>query len=84
MEMKIKLNAGKTQAAFPDSVGIGWYPIDVHACAGDERSFSAPTLPFQIPLGALIPVECDNLVAACKNHCTTHLTNGAYWLHPLE
>jgi len=82
--MKIKLNAGKTQAAFPDSVGIGWYPIDVHACVVDERSLSAPTLPFQIPIGALIPVECDNLVAACKNICTNHLTNGAYRLHPVE
>jgi hypothetical protein len=44
----------------------------------------APTRPFQIPLGALIPIECDNLLAACKNIATTHLTNGAYRLHHTE
>ena len=44
----------------------------------------APTLPFQIPLGALIPIECDNLLAACKNINTTHLSNGAYRLQPVE
>jgi hypothetical protein len=41
-------------------------------------------LPFQIPLGALIPVQVDNLLPACKNAGTTHLTNGAFRLHPVE
>lgn len=44
----------------------------------------APTLPFQIPLGALIPEATRNLLAACKNIGTTHLSNGAYRLHPVE
>ncbi|HWA82192.1 MAG TPA: FAD-dependent oxidoreductase, partial [Fimbriimonadaceae bacterium] len=42
------------------------------------------TLPFQIPLGALIPVRMKNLIPACKNIGTTHLTNGCYRLHPVE
>ncbi len=40
--------------------------------------------PFQIPLGALIPVRIDNLLAGAKNIATTHVTNGAYRLHPVE
>ena len=59
--------------------------MDLHACVGnDEVSMLDQTLPFQIPLGALIPVKTKNLLAACKNIGTTHLTNGAYRLHPIE
>jgi hypothetical protein len=76
--------AGVSQAAFPDTVGIGWYAMDLHPCVGDERSLYAPTLPYQIPLGALIPQTCDNLLASCKNISTTHITNGAFRLHPVE
>jgi hypothetical protein len=77
-------NESLDQAAFSDSCGIGWYSIDLHPCVGDEHSLYASTLPYQIPLGALIPVGCDNLLAACKNISTTHITNGAFRLHPVE
>jgi len=77
-------NPHRDQAAFPDSVGIGWYAMDLHPSVGDPATLYAPTLPFQIPLGALIPKECDNLIAAGKNINTTHLSNGAYRLHPVE
>ena len=40
--------------------------------------------PFQIPLGALLPVRVQNLLPACKNLGVTHITNGAYRLHPIE
>jgi hypothetical protein len=73
---------------FSNSVGIGWYPLDLHACVGDDApeafTFFDPTLPFQIPLGALIPIRTRNLLAACKNIGTTHLTNGAYRVHHVE
>ena len=42
------------------------------------------SLPFQIPLGALIPVRVENLIPAAKNIGTTHITNGCYRLHPVE
>ena len=45
---------------------------------------SVPTRPFQIPLGALVPVAMANLLPAAKNIGTTHITNGAYRLHPVE
>jgi hypothetical protein len=41
-------------------------------------------LPFQIPLGALLPVRMENLLPACKNLGVTHLSNGCYRLHPVE
>lgn len=68
-----------------DAVGIGWYPIDLHPCVGrPDVSRYAPTLPFQVPLGALVPRRTRNLLAACKNVGTTHLANGAYRLQPVE
>jgi hypothetical protein len=75
---------GKQAAHFDDAVGIGWYHIDLHSCVGNPHTMFAPTLPFQIPLGALIPRRVINLLAACKNIGTTHITNGAYRLHPIE
>jgi hypothetical protein len=67
---------------YPDSVGIGQYPIDIHSCG--RKDFTSASKPYEIPLGALIPKDSDNLLAAAKNIGTTHITNGAYRLHPTE
>lgn len=75
---------GARAAPFHDSVGVGWYHMDLHDCVGNPTSMYAPTLPFQIPLGALLPRRITNLIATGKNIGTTHLTNGAYRLHPIE
>jgi hypothetical protein len=69
---------------FADSVGIGSYAIDLHPSSGGVNYIDVPTLPFQIPLGSLIPVRMENLLPACKNLGVTHLTNGCYRLHPVE
>jgi hypothetical protein len=69
---------------FEDSVGIGSYAIDIHGSTGGEILRLGKTLPFQIPLGALIPQRMDNLLPACKNIGVTHLTNGCYRVHPVE
>ncbi|NUT37146.1 MAG: FAD-dependent oxidoreductase [Hamadaea sp.] len=72
---------------FDDSVGIGCYRIDLHPSTGAGRPRSYVDIachPFQIPLGALIPVRLDNLLPAAKNIATTHITNGCYRLHPVE
>lgn len=71
-------------AHFPDSVGVRWYPIDIHNAGADDVGVSCRTKPFQIPLGALIPVKIRNLLAGAKNLGTTHITNGCYRLHPVE
>jgi FAD dependent oxidoreductase len=73
---------GPTAAHFEDSVGVGWYPIDIHRAGPEDVGISCRTRPFQIPLGALIPVRLRNLIAAAKNIGTTHITNGCYRLAP--
>ncbi|WP_139994185.1 FAD-dependent oxidoreductase [Paenibacillus paridis] len=69
---------------FADSVGIGCYRIDLHPSTENQPYIDISSLPFQIPLGSLIPVRVNNLLAACKNIGTTHITNGCYRLHPVE
>jgi hypothetical protein len=71
-------------APFADSVGVGSYRIDLHPSTGGRNFVDISSLPFQIPLGALIPVRLENLLPACKNIGTTHITNGCYRLHPVE
>jgi hypothetical protein len=83
-EVSAQFQAGPVAASFADSVGIGWYPIDIHRSGDEDVGLSCRTRPFQIPLGALIPVRLVNLIAGCKNIGTTHLTNGCYRLHPVE
>jgi FAD dependent oxidoreductase len=70
--------------AFADSVGIGCYRIDLHPSTGLDNYIDIDSLPFTIPLGALIPQRVRNLLPACKNLGTTHITNGCYRLHPVE
>jgi hypothetical protein len=73
-----------TAARFDDSVGVGAYRIDLHPSTTGRNYVDISSLPFQVPLGALIPQRVENLIPACKNIGTTHLTNGCYRLHPVE
>jgi hypothetical protein len=81
---------GTRAAHYVDTVGIGWYPIDMHRSAGDPiggyetRIDFDPALPFQIPLGAMLSPAIDNLAAAAKNIATTHITAAAYRAQPVE
>jgi hypothetical protein len=73
-----------TAEPFPDSVGVGSYRIDLHPASGGDNYIDISSLPFEIPLGALIPRRVENLLAAAKNLGVTHITNGCYRLHPVE
>jgi hypothetical protein len=73
-----------TAEKFPDSVGVGSYRIDLHPSSGGDNYVDVSSLPFQIPLGCLLPQRVENLLPACKNIGTTHITNGCYRLHPVE
>ncbi len=75
---------GNTSADFPDSVGVGYYHIDLHPSTGGNNYIDFGSMPFQIPLGALLPKRVENLLPANKNIGTTHITNGCYRLHPVE
>ncbi len=76
--------AGKKSAFFYDSVGVGYYHIDLHPSNRGDNYIDFGSLPFQIPLGALLPQRVENLLPANKNIGTTHLSNGCYRLHPVE
>jgi hypothetical protein len=71
-------------ADFYDSVGVGYYHIDLHPSSRGDNYIDFGSLPFQIPLGALLPKRMENLLPANKNIGTTHITNGCYRLHPVE
>ncbi len=83
-EIAAHASPGPRAPRIADSVGIGHYAIDIHPCEGEDRLPPADAHPFQIPLGALIPIRLRNLLPACKNLGTTHITNGAFRLHPIE
>ena len=51
---------------------------------GGDNSIDISSLPYQIPLGVLLPQRVENLLPACKNLGVTHVTNGCYRLHPVE
>ena len=69
---------------FADSVGTGFYMVDIHPCGANERGRMMMPKPFQIPMGALVPQGVSNLLSAGKSIGVTHLTNGAFRLHPVE
>lgn len=78
--LAVRFQTGARAQLYPDSVGIGQYPIDIHSCGGND--FTSQTKPYEVPLGALIARDADNLLAASLDIGTTHITNGAYRLHP--
>jgi hypothetical protein len=69
---------------FSDSVGIGAYRLDLHPSTAPRNYIDIDSWPAQIPLGSLVPVRIENLLPACKNIGTTHITNGLYRVHPIE
>ncbi len=79
---------------FPDSVGLGQYPLDFHSCIINENFAASPYearillspqyKAYQVPLRALIPQKIDNLLAGSKNIATSHITNAAYRIHATE
>jgi hypothetical protein len=69
---------------FPDSVGVGCYRIDLHPRVSGVGYLDIGCWPFQIPLGAMIPVRVENVLPGGKNLGVTHITNGAFRLHPVE
>jgi hypothetical protein len=88
----------RTQSTrYPDSVGIGHYPIDIHPCMAlspPERSGNyerlgetqgrGNTYPFQIPLRAMIPQRINNLLVTGKSIATSHISAAAYRTQPIE
>ncbi|KQO10320.1 FAD-dependent oxidoreductase [Agreia sp. Leaf244] len=83
-DLSIELRGHGKPKQYDDTVGVGMYRIDLHPSTGGDNYLDIASSPFEIPLGALIPVRVDNVIPAGKNIGTTHITNGAFRLHPVE
>lgn len=84
-DVSAEANPGRDRApSFADSIGIGAYRLDLHPSTNGANTIDTSSLPFEIPLGLIVPIRMKNLLAAAKNVGTTHLTNGCYRLHPVE
>ncbi|GAB3433839.1 FAD-dependent oxidoreductase [Flindersiella endophytica] len=73
-----------TAADFADTVGTGHYWIDIHPGPKNSGGLWTRCYPYQIPLFAMISRNITNLIAGGKTINTSHVTNGAYRVHPTE
>jgi len=83
-ELATEMRGPRGAVRYEDSVGVGSYRIDLHPSTSGDTYIDVASAPFEIPLGALLPIRMRNLLPACKNIGTTHITNGCYRLHPVE
>lgn len=83
-DIALSIRGSRGARKYVDTVGVGMYRIDLHPSTGGDGYIDIGCCPFQIPLGALIPIRVENLLPACKNLGTTHITNGCFRLHPVE
>ena len=80
-------NPGPRAKNYPDSCGIGDYgALDIHGlvAVGMQQHVDTRSDPSRFPSDRSFHIGSSNLLAACKNIGTTHITNGAYRLHPVE
>ena len=67
-----------------NSIGVGYYRIDLHSTPSELMYVDVPCYPFQLPLGCLIPERVENVLPGSKNLGVTHITNGTTRMHPTE
>lgn len=84
MDVSKEFRGDKGIRKYKDSVGVGSYHLDLHHTVHSQRTYYIPNTPYEIPLGALLPIRVKNLLPACKNIGTTQMTNGCYRVHPTE
>lgn len=90
-EQDFRREPGPTEAGpvkYADSVGVSGYRVDIARLGKSGRPLAHENhgkhWRQQIPLGALIPVRLENLLAAGKCLGVTSVMNGAFRVHPTE
>ncbi|KRV47937.1 hypothetical protein AQ490_05595 [Wenjunlia vitaminophila] len=66
---------------FPDSAGVLRARLTLRPGTGGGTPLDLECLPFQLPLGALLPVRVDNLLPAGTNLGATHLSASVFAGH---
>ncbi len=61
---------------FPDAVALGAGPMDLHESKGTGIALWVPEVPFEIPLGSLLPKSVDGLVVAGRAMSASREANG--------
>ena len=89
---KVQLTVNHILAPYQQSIplyrtgiAVGDYPIDHHHNEKPEApTIDFPPVPsFNIPMGALLPQEVNNLIIADKAISVTNIVNGASRLQPV-
>jgi hypothetical protein len=62
----------RTGARFPDSIGVGGYPIDIHSPSADDVSLAAVPA-YDIPYRCTVPRNVSNLLVAGRCISATHV-----------
>ncbi len=75
----------KNCVAFPDTIALGNYEIDIHnpSGTGTELYYFKPGEHYQIPYRSLLPKEYDNLLAAGRCISATHEAQAAIRIMPI-
>jgi hypothetical protein len=88
----IRRDAGQDVRFFPDSVAVGYFPVDLRRCGAAhtlERELESiedethAAGPFEVPIGTLIPTNVDGLLAAEKNISVSRIAASAIRLQPI-
>jgi hypothetical protein len=67
-------------ARFPDAIGVGAWPIDIHPTdgfVGVHPHKENPPQPYEIPYRCLVPLEVEGLLVAGKPISSTHRAHGS-------
>lgn len=70
----------RTRTAFPDTVGLGAWPLDIHPADGrvgyhPHKENSTP--PYAFPLRALLPKKLENVLVVGRCASATHQAHGS-------
>jgi hypothetical protein len=93
-DIRRERQGGQAVVGFTDSIAVGDYADDLHACDAEsdleeelehlsDRPPGFRSGPFEVPLRSLIPEKVDGLLVAEKNISQSRLANGATRLQPI-
>ena len=90
-EMVASWDRKKFYTTYPDTIAVGYYPMDLHQCnepntlesAYDNPKDNLRGGPFEVPMGTLIPEKLDGLLAAEKNISVSRMANGSIREQPI-